>query len=249
MMLLVDAGNSRVKWALYEQDQFATRGAIEHEGDGFAAHFAEHWRALAPPTRVVVANVAGKRCAQALREWCRATWSVDAEFLAARRRAQGVVNAYHESQRLGVDRWTALVAARAQHKGHLCVVDCGSALTLDAINSKGQHLGGLIVPGLALARRALLEQAEGVGSGLKDQTPREATLLARDTAGAVEGGVLYGAVALVDRVLADLRAELGEVQGFICGGDAPRLLPLLGSAFRHAPDLVLQGIALCARPA
>ena len=245
MMLLVDAGNGGVKWGTLKRTRITTGETIAH-GGGFAATVGAAWSALEPPERVVVSNVAGAAFAEALSAWTREVWGVEAEFITAAAKRCGVVNAYREPEKLGADRWAALVAARAAVEGAVCVVDCGTAITLDALCADGRHLGGLILPGVALMRRSLLEGTEGI----RDLAGGEAGLLARDTAGAVNGGTLYTAVAVIDRVTADVAAELGvEMTRIITGGGAAELLPLLAGEYRHEPELVLRGVAAIAKEA
>ncbi len=126
----------------------------------------------------------------------------------------------------------------------MCVIDCGTAITVDAVDADGQHQGGLIVPGLEMMRGALLKHTHGVIYDMEADSSVEADLLGRNTRGCVEGGTLYAVIAFIDRVVSDLRKELGgEMQCSITGGDAPRVLPLLRGEYRHEPHLVLQGLA------
>ena len=137
----------------------------------------------------------------------------------------------------------ALIGARSLSAEAACVVDCGTAVTADALSAHGEHLGGLILPGLVLMRHSLL-------AGTADVRPSGAAdvaLLARNTAGAVLAGTLYALVAAVDRIAADVSAEIdGKVELFLTGGDAALLLPLLGRRWRHEPELVLRGLAVLA---
>jgi type III pantothenate kinase len=146
---------------------------------------------------------------------------------------------------LGSDRWANLLAAHAHYKGSAVVIDCGTAITIDAIAGDGSHLGGLIVPGMDLMSTALTEGAPGVQIQEKDN--QEISLLGRSTESAVSGGVLYAAVSLIDRVSLDLRVELGNAATILLtGGDAIRILPLLSSKPDYIPDLVLKGLAVFA---
>lgn len=247
MILLVDIGNTRLKWALAARTEWLQRGVAAHRESPIETLFAESWQALPAPQRIVVANVAGKKIAASLRAWGKSTWGVNAEFVIARRKACGVTNAYIEPQRLGADRWAALIGARQSGPGATCVIDCGSAVTIDALDAKGNHLGGLIVPGLHMMREALLRHTDGVTQGLQNAGAGKVALLARDTAGAVHGGTLYNLIAMIDRVGVDLATELPvPLRRVICGGDAPQLLPLLSGEFQHEPDLVLHGLAVIA---
>ena len=247
MILLVDAGNSGVKWGTFRGDRKHGRinqGQTVRLGEGrFAETVGAVWAMIDPPDRVVVSNVAGEAFAEGLNAWVKSLWGLEAEFIDSAAEALGVANGYEEPERLGVDRWAALLGAHDRIEGASCIVDCGTAITIDVLDAEGGHLGGLIIPGVDLMRDALFDGTDGVC----DTDGGQASLLASDTAGAVNGGTLYTAVAVIDRVTADVSAELaGKVTRVITGGGAKELLPLLAGEFRHEPDLVLQGLAAIA---
>jgi len=250
VILLVDIGNSRVKWALSDGGVFQEQGAAAHKGAPIGDVFTAAWGSLAAPRRVLAANVAGNAVAAALRAWANVAWGLDVEFLVPRRKACGVTNAYIEPQRLGADRWAALIGAHKRVPGNVCVIDCGSAVTLDVLDAKGQHLGGLIIPGLAMMHNALFQNTGGITEQAVAKGDNKVSVLARDTQGAVTGGALYTLIAVIDRVTADLASDLqSPLTRVICGGDAERLLSLLADNYRHEPDLVLHGLAILAEPA
>ena len=243
MTLVADIGNSRLKWATAGAGGLADAGAAEHRTAGLARTLEDAWGRLMAPSRVVVANVAGEVAGGVVTGWVLARWGLVPEFVVAGEAAAGVRNAYPEPERLGADRWAALIGARSLSAEAACVVDCGTAVTADALSAHGEHLGGLILPGLVLMRHSLL-------AGTADVRPSGAAdvaLLARNTAGAVLAGTLYALVAAVDRIAADVSAEIdGKVELFLTGGDAALLLPLLGRRWRHEPELVLRGLAVLA---
>lgn len=244
MILLVDIGNTALKWATCDGGavQYGGRASWRLQDGGFVT--PQEWQAMPAPHRVLVASVAGADTDHALAQWCQNLWDLQPEFVVPRRQAGGVENAYVDPRRLGVDRWAALLAAHHALPGPACIVDCGSAITIDVLAADGQHLGGLIVPGLALMAKALEDNTE---IRLDGEGEPDVRLLARDTAGAVSGGALYAAVAFIDRVVSDTTEALGvEPARVITGGDAPRLLPLLSGHYHHLPDLVLQGLAVIA---
>ncbi|HEB98625.1 MAG TPA: type III pantothenate kinase [Thiotrichales bacterium] len=248
MILLLDAGNSRLKWAFLDEAGLHEGGALDRAGAQTRDLARQAWGEMEAPEAAYVANVGGATLRRSLTAWMTRNWRITPVFVAAEAEAFGVRNAYARPEGLGVDRWLALIAARGRGKGPVAVVDAGTAITIDVLSAKGQHLGGLIVPGISLMREALAERAEGIG-GLPSlaETPPEG-LLAADTGSAVIGGTLYAAVAVIDRVLADVRQELGaNTRCFITGGDAEQLLPLLATQPRHAPGLVLEGLAMVAR--
>ncbi|MBK8162014.1 MAG: type III pantothenate kinase [Gammaproteobacteria bacterium] len=248
MILLVDAGNTRIKWAVLENGVLHSGGAILRRGGADGVDLlSTPWAALTPPRRLLIANVAGAEFAASFGAWTQRAWGLDAEFVSAQAKGFGVTNGYTEPQRLGVDRWLALVAARRFVKGPVCVVDCGTALTIDVMEKNGEHLGGLIVPGLVLMRRALFDKTADIGPAMGNSPSRDIPQLAQDTRGGVMGGTLYAAASLIERVVRDADESVGG--GMTCiltGGDAVTIRPLLSADFRFEPELVLQGLAIVA---
>lgn len=248
MILLVDVGHARVKWASLAGDTFQFGGSSGLAGLGFEDLAQSLWSDLPSPERVVISNVAGAERGAALRQWCAATWGIQPEVVVPQSHALGVRNAYAEPRQLGADRWAALVAARSKAEGAACIVDCGTAMTIDALSPSGEHLGGLIVPGLNMMHRALVDDVRGIQEALGIKVQSRPALLARDTGGGIAAGTMYAAVALIDRVAEDLAAEIEtEPTCFITGGDAGRVLPLLAGPWVHEAHLVLDGLARIAR--
>lgn len=249
MILLVDLGNTRLKWALCEKRNKIDASAAEVYAEAdIEALLTARWGAMQRPDRVVVASVATAAC-EKIAAWTQRVWALAPERVNAERRRFGVTNAYSEPQRLGVDRWLALVAARSKANGPVCVVDCGTAITIDIMDGEGKHLGGLIVPGLQMMRASLLKGTSCIAAAAAEGSNGDIALLARNTCDAVNAGTLYAAIAVIDRITADLAQELNEpLTRFICGGDAPCLLPLLAGEYRHEPDLVLFGLSVVAHP-
>lgn len=244
-MLLVDLGNSRLKWALSRSGEVREPQALVHEGEFSAGLFDCAWANVVPPTRLVLANVAGANAADALQAWVCERWGLRAEFVVATRSACGVVNGYTEPARLGIDRWAAMVAAHHRYDESVIVVDCGTAITVDAIAADGHHLGGLIAPGCMLMRHAL--DAGTVGVGPTAHRGVAALNLGADSQSGVASGVLHGALGFIERALATARRALhGVPQAVITGGDAAVLAPFLAVPYAHEPELVLAGLALLA---
>lgn len=248
MILLLDAGNSRLKWAMLRNGHFEHGGSLEQTAEAIKEFASAAWGHLDAPEAVLVANVAGEPLRRALNSWVKRRWKLNPEYLTASAEQFGIRNAYSEPARLGVDRWLALLAARELFGGALCVLDCGTALTVDVLAQDNRHLGGLIIPGMQLMRDALTGRAEGIRGQIDQATHAQVTLLGTDTGSAVAGGTLYAEVAFIDRVFADLRAELGpQLRCVITGGDAQRLQPLLACRAHFEADLVLLGLARVAR--
>ena len=246
MNLLVDIGNARIKWGLQDGDSWTDGEAQLRKGRAFKDIARPIWKDLVQPERVIVSNVAGREYEKSVQTWIKRRWKVVPEFLRSQASLCGVTNAYQVPERLGADRWANLIAAHAYYPGPAVIIDCGTAITIDALDAAGRHLGGLIVPGIDLMSAALVGNAAGIE--LNEPGSQSVSLLGSSTESAVAGGVLYTAVALVDRVCQDLRVELGKATSMLLtGGDAGRLLPLLDTRPRHDANLVLKGLSVFAK--
>ncbi len=245
MNLLVDIGNTRIKWALQDGDEWISGAPLPRGKKPFKDIARPAWKELETPDRVIVSNVAGEEFEKSVRTWVKRRWKIQPEFLHSEASCCGVTNAYVKPEQLGNDRWAALIAARALERGPAVVISCGTAITIDALAGDGRHLGGLIAPGVTLMASSVCANTAEVT--LDDEVDGEIVLLASSTADAVLGGSLYAAVSLLDRVSADLCGELGRnTRILLTGGDAERLLPLLATRPRHEPELVLRGLAVFA---
>ncbi len=247
--LLVDCGNSRIKWCWLSERRLGDIESIDQIKKGVPARLFKSWQKHPAPRKVVVANVCGDDVAQALREWIDTQWSSPIEFVAPRRKAFGVENAYPVPERLGSDRWLALVAARRRCQRPVCIVDCGTALTIDAMDARGRHRGGLIVPGLRIMMNAVRERARNIGASpsVGDEAPPPIDLLPADTQAALLGGAVYATIATIDRIVDDVTSALGrDTVRILTGGDAGHLRPQLAHEYREIPTLVFEGLALIA---
>jgi type III pantothenate kinase len=242
---LLDIGNSALKWAP-EQPVGEALQMHSHlwRGREIGPLLDEIWGQQTAPEAIIACNVAGKDTQQAVSDWTQQHWGLQPEWLRARRSAAGVTNAYQRPQQLGIDRWSALVATHAITQGPACIIDCGSAVTVDVIQANGKHLGGLILPGIVMMRQALLsDTAMMPGEQQGENTP----LFATNTNDAINGGCTYAVIATLDRIYRDVETELGSgVQRIITGGQAPALMPLLQGEVQYIPDLVLRGLAVLA---
>jgi type III pantothenate kinase len=202
----------------------------------------EQWRDEPPPRRILVSNVAGSEAEEALRRWAGARWGLAPAVVRPRERLLGIENGYRDPDRLGIDRLLAMGAVRARLDGPFCLVDCGTAVTLDAVDGAGRHLGGLILPGFAMMRWAL-ERGTAIPHWGE---PAGLELLARDTATAVESAPVHALAALVRRVAERLAQDAGAPALVLTGRAAGRLEPALDLEFEPMENLVIEALALLA---
>lgn len=242
MNLLIDIGNTNLKWTLGEYDSLEEMQIVRHSG-GLPIDLHAAWEQLTPPQRVLVSNVGGADTAAALERACRSYWDLEPRFAKTERATYGVTIAYEQPERLGVDRWLALIAAHRIYAGPVLVVDAGTAVTYDLLLGDGRHLGGLILPGIEMMRGSLL-----AGTYIPRVEPQEPTApWATDTGTAIAAGSIQAPVALAERLCRLLEQQAGMApQCILTGGDAARLIPSLSVPIRHRPDLVLQGLAVLA---
>lgn len=236
MKLFIDIGNSRLKWGAWDGTDWTAEGSIATDSDALT-----DWIASIPrPDGIWIASVSAEDSVIRVVDACKSAFGVTPVRLETAVETRGVRCAYAEPARLGVDRWLAVVAAFLDTGGPAIIFDCGTAITVDAVTANGEHLGGLIVPGIRLMCRALY----GSTAGIPDEGDiGDVGLLARDTRSAVSGGSFYAAIAFMQRVAAELRAHLGTgTRVLLTGGDAERLRPLLDPDFEWRPRLVMEGM-------
>lgn len=253
MILLLDVGNTRMKWAWLEGGTLSPSRAVRHHGAPNAwAEELEEWQAdLATeglsPERIVVSNVAGGTFARLLGGWSKARLGLWPEFVTSEARQCGITNGYSTPSMLGVDRWLGLVGARGHTPGPACIVNAGTAVTVDALAADGAHLGGFILPGMQLMQESLYGRTGNVAAAAESEPARVEGLYGVNTAGAIEGGILLSLATLAERVCEDLRVRGdGAPVLLLTGGDAPLLKACLRLPSVTVPDLVLEGLAAVA---
>jgi type III pantothenate kinase len=244
--LLIDIGNSRIKWAWLTGERLGKAHAAEYAG-WRARDFARRVIGSRPDIdRILVASVAADRVSDALAAGARMAAAPAPERVTTRRSACGVTVAYADPWRLGVDRLLAMIAARRRFaRRPVCTVAVGTAMTIDLVGADGRHWGGAIIPAPPLMVASLLEgtsgirrRAQGGAGGLGH------ALFGLSTRAAVEQGARFAAAAAVDRAVSEASGLVGRTPELVLtGGGAPALRPLIRSASLLVPDLVLEGLA------
>jgi len=238
--LLIDLGNARIKWA--QSAPGCWRTAAHVMGNEPVGPMLERlWSDLSVPAKVVLCNVAGAKRLQDLENWLDQRWSLRPYVVSPAKELLGVRNGYGAG--LGADRWAALVAARHLMPGPVCIVDCGTTVTLDALSGEGDFLGGVIFPGLRLLRVSLTQAT----AGIRETAGDDSACPGRSTADAVAAGSMFGLAGAVERVLEEYRKLLSDAMQVVgTGADASLVLARVRADVRQIPDLVLQGLALIA---
>lgn len=272
MILLFDMGNSRCKWAIVDKEgtfKFAQKGAWDNQTfDG------EYWQseltklqlqqaeAALQIDAIVVSSVASEQAKQSFSECCLAVLQIKPQFASSQASYQSalpvekgarrkLVNSYDKPLTLGVDRWLAMIAVFEQEDKAFMVFDMGTAITLDVVDAKGQHLGGHIIPGQQLMQNSLLGSTGKIAWGATQTSEQEIQhnqqqLLADNTLAAIELGALEAAAAYTDSMIRRLEQQHQVELIVFTGGGAPVLMDYLQSnhpsKLHYRAELVLQGL-------
>lgn len=243
MILTIDAGNSRTKWGVFNySNKLKAQGVIANSVFS-GTPVPDHWQQC---TRVVISNVAGERVVEGINHLL-APLNIPVHWIKSSSQACSVINSYQFPERLGSDRWAALIAAWHQYHAPCVVVSAGTALTADGLgakNGQGIFLGGLIVPGLRLMQQSLTSATADI-----HQVNGDMQYFPTNTQDAVYTGALSAMAGAVNSMLVKLELHAGQKPYCILsGGDAPLLEGMLirygVEKIVMAENLVLQGLLL-----
>lgn len=238
--LLVDIGNSRIKWCWARPDGLSLPKMFDYHISSWDQLFL-NWldEGLSNSTQVFYASVCSDQFNQQFENKLHACIQPLLTRIKTTDSFSGIINGYSQPSKLGVDRWLAIIAAYKLFGKGALVIDAGTALTLDFIDQYGVHQGGVIVPGLVMAKNTLLNSTSIQTDASQITDP---VLLAKNTEDAINTGVELMLVALIKQYKSALISTYPEFKCLITGGDAPHLKRLLDASWKLQDDLVLQGL-------
>jgi len=237
--LLIDIGNSRIKWIWAEDGRLQT----DRAGQGDFTEFEQACRpsSASRPVEVLLSSVAGAARAQQVAAMCTERWDTPPRLLSARGEQGGVRNGYADPERLGVDRWLAIVGAVAKYGNPVIVWDLGTAATLDAVDASGQHLGGWILPGPGTMLESLVKGTKLKVPSSVDQAG--AIEPGRSTGVCIHAGVLAAQLGALNQFMTRVTEEIDQLPRLLAtGGAAGPLLSKIGPEHVHDPWLVFRGM-------
>lgn len=236
MILLIDAGNTRVKWGLFGDGTWQGEGALEHARVGELGAIAQGRTGIG---RVFGSNVAGADIADAIARSLHGHAPAP-EWLRSSAACCGVRNAYDHPAQLGTDRWAALIGARALHPAACLVINAGTATTIDVLDADGLFRGGVILPGEHLMRRSLARDTAQLpfADGRFVAAPH-------NTADAIASGCRIAQAGAVERMFRQI-ASAPQALCLLSGGSAHALAEVLDIPIRRVDNLVLKGLAVAA---
>ncbi len=243
--LLLDVGNTRLKWGVLDDGNIRRTGHISQEKlreQGLSAVTTKLPRRV---DAVSVSNVVGTSFATRLSGVLGMHCNADVHFARSERRGWGVTNGYRQPRRLGVDRWVAMVGAWAETGSACLIVDAGTALTLDALDDDGVHLGGQIIPGAETMFESLSTATSDIPrvAASSKQSSGDLKMFGANTAAAVREGAQNAVTGAIERAIRTLRSNDYDPTIILTGGGASRILGALEETPVHSPNLVLSGLA------
>lgn len=258
MILTIDIGNSRIKWAQWLTEVIIARGVAPYD-DSTGPDEIGRLLAIERPTQIFALCVGNDRMRQMLSDWVRQTWQLDVQFLETQKHFGSVVNAYSRPENHGVDRWAAVVAAHHLFpEKSVCVINAGTAITVDYIDVHGQHLGGYILPSFYIMYNALTQGTAKLGIPGYDQlSASDKGIVVKNDQQVVQDesfpcdtlpAITEGLHRFIKSGLRDICRQAAEKLGdpyqvVLTGGFAKTILgyPDMPEML-HKPDLVMQGL-------
>lgn len=248
MLLLVDAGNTRIKWALVDRAQAPAPGQWHASGSVARADVAQLQQTWSEfkIDRVLLSNVAGAAMRAELEKVVTGASNIKSsalEWFQSAAALGGIRNQYKNPAQLGSDRFAAVIAAHALFPDkNLVVATCGTATTIDAVNVDGTFVGGMILPGLGLMASSLAKNTAQLPQVALHASASQP--FADHTDAAIVSGCLAAQAGAIERaVAAHASAHTdAEVCCILAGGAADLIAPHLSVAYQRVDNLVLIGL-------
>lgn len=240
MKLLFDIGNSAIKWTEFTESGFGPIKRSRRCDENLNSLFENQMSHYEKPEVVLVSNVAGAELESQLTKCCEALWGLQPVYLRVGARVAGVENSYDDVTQLGIDRWLVIVAAWCRFQAPVCVIDCGTAITVDLIDASGKYIGGYISPGLALMNNALARHT----SKLDEFSDYKAELSAgTNTRDCISSGIQYAIKGMITTILdTHLMESKKAAHCVITGGGADEISKLIDRDMETDPYLLFSGM-------
>jgi type III pantothenate kinase len=239
LILLIDVGNSRIKYATLEGGELHSVTRIEYSENALQQEWVA--RLTQTPDSVFIASVGSPDIDNSLLKACHKRWGITASMLQAGSHCAGLTNGYAAPTTLGVDRWAAMIGAYRLIRDAVLVIDCGTACTADFVDQHGIHRGGAIIPGMQMMQDSLstaTARIDVVGPKSSETEPGSTT------EACIHLGSREAVIGFIERMVQMARIQLGEgVAILITGGGAEILLPDLADEFCYEKELVFLGMA------
>src|SRR5678815_1275820 len=251
MLLAIDAGNTNVVFALVDGSEIKTRWRIATEarrtGDEYAVWLHQLLELEGYSKLDVTAAIIGTVVPRALHNLevlASKYFHVEPLIAGQGRAAWPIVLDVDEPHNVGADRALNAIAAHEKYAGHLIVIDFGTATTFDVVDPAGAYKGGIIAPGINLSLDALVNAAAKLPR-IAIEAPKDMSVIGRTTEGQMLAGIYWGYVAMMEGLVARLKAEIGRPVTVLATGGLATVFDKHTDLFDAVePDLTIHGLSL-----
>lgn len=248
MLLTIDIGNTNLTLGLYNEDKLGPRWRLATDHDRMPDEYGLQFLGVLNHAGCAPENLHGIAMASVVPpltprvlDACQRYLKIDPLVIDAGVKT-GVRILYEPPRAVGADRVCDAAAVKDMYGGPACVVDFGTATTFNAISDEGDYLGGAIAPGLGIAADALFQRAAKL---TRVDLARPPSVIGRNTPHAIQSGLLYGYVGLVEGMVARFRKELGRGMKVIATGGLSEIVARETPVIDHiAPWLTLDGLRI-----
>ena len=247
--IIIDAGNSYLKIAIVDNLDNSQLSYAVLTYNNLSDDLCDYLHDC-NATEVLISNVNNLTIFHTISDLIYGLWRIHAQLVVVEQNRFGISTRYNNPRTLGCDRWLALIAAHQEFTKTVCVIDCGTAVTIDVITDNGMHIGGLISPGISTARHSLGQKTNNLPmvENHIENNNNSSSFLANNTQDAILGGTLYQISAYIERIVSEFKQEFGDnTESIITGGDAQLILGLSAHHIHHRETLVLDGLRIVAK--
>ena len=251
MLLAIDVGNTNITLGVFDGAKLVTSWRLltlrertaDETGLTISGFFAHDKIALTSIKAIVMGSVVPV-LTPIMRSMCERYFDLEPLVVKPTTNA-GMPILYKNPEEVGADRIANSIAAYesyGRNKLPIIVADLGTATTFDAVSAKGEYLGGVICPGPQIAAEALFQRAARLP---RVDVRKPASVIGQTTIGAIESGLFYGYLGMVEAIIRRMTAELGGKATCIAtGGLAPLIVPESDLFVATDPDITLQGLRI-----
>ena len=247
--LLIDAGNSRLKLSIIDVKTFSE---VLFKQFSYTNLYEDLTNSLSDfdVSHVLISNVNNTMISHIISDACLCLWDLEPYIVVTEQNKYGINTLYTNARLLGSDRWLALIAAKPIIPKPVCVVDCGSAVTIDVLTEDATHIGGFITPGINMSRHSLGVNTSNLPfvshNSIKDK--QNSSFLAINTHDAIYAGTLFQLVSYIENIITEIKNEIcNDIECIITGGDAIILQKLISHHLVYREKLVLDGLNIVAK--
>jgi len=239
MRLLVDVGNTQVKYVFQSDEKNAALSPVVYlDYQAFQIQLAQG--AFAHVSEVILANVHGKAMDDAIKNWA-ALNNIGFVQVQSAAKAFGVTSSYQQPERLGVDRWLAMIGAKQRFPGeNLLIIDAGTATTVDLLAANGQHLGGWIMPGVQTMFNSLLDRTHKI---IATPDTRASLSFGNDSSSCLNHGSWAMSIGAVKEAVLQANQMLMLDKMVITGGNGAEMVKLIPDNCQLEPKLIFHGLS------